>query len=51
MREAAERRMKQNESRGIKDVESVKRQQAAKEQMEKMERNQTNSEGGLRVIN
>lgn len=49
--QAAERRMKENEHRGVKDVESVKRQQAKKEQMEKMEQNQSRSqEGNLRVI-
>ena len=43
--------MKENESRGVKDVESVRRQQQKKEQMESLERNQSRSDtgGGLRV--
>lgn len=41
--------MRENESRGIKDIESVKRQQAKKEQMEHMERaNIGTSQGGLK---
>lgn len=48
--QAAEKRMKENESRGIKNIESVKRQQAIKEQMENMEQNQPkNDSGNLRV--
>jgi small VCP/p97-interacting protein len=48
--EAAERRMRENEARGVKDVESVKRQQQKRDQLEKLERNQTRGdEGNLRV--
>lgn len=49
--EAAERRMRENETRGIKDIESVKRQQAKKEQYEKMtdQSNMNRNESGLKV--
>ncbi len=50
--EAAERRMKESEGRGVKDVESVRRQQQKKEQMESLERNQArggDTENNLRV--
>ena len=47
--QAAEKRMRENESKGIKDIESVRRQQAKKEQMDKMQNNQTNQEGNLKV--
>ena len=46
--QAAEKRMKENESKGIKNLEHVKQQQAKKEAQDKMDSYQgTNS--GLRV--
>ncbi len=47
--EAAEKRIRENESKGIKNIESVKRQQQRKDQLENYERNQItsgNNEGG-----
>lgn len=49
MRQAAEKRFRENESRGVKNIESVKRQQKIKTEMEKMENFQS-SEQGLKVI-
>ncbi|RNA37015.1 small VCP p97-interacting [Brachionus plicatilis] len=49
MRQATERRFMENESRGIKNIESVKRQQEAKLELEKMERNAATSGQGLKV--
>nr|ACO14641.1 Small VCP/p97-interacting protein [Caligus clemensi] len=45
--EAAEKRMKQEDSRGLKDPENFRRKQAEKEMREKMEQN-TSGEGGLK---
>lgn len=48
--QAAEKRMKQTESRGIKNIESVKRQQAAKDQLESLQTNASrNDSGNMRV--
>ena len=44
--QAAEKRMRENETRGIKNIDNVKRQQAKKEQTENL---QTNQSGGLKV--
>jgi len=45
--QAAEKRMRENETRGIKNIDSVKRQQAKKDQLENLE---TNQSGNLRVF-
>lgn len=50
MRQAAEKRFKENESKGIKNIERVKRQQELKTDKEKLERLTTSSGQGLRVI-
>lgn len=48
--QAAEKRMQENEKRGVKNVESVKRQQERKNQMENMEDNRIGSgSNNLRV--
>ena len=44
--QAAEKRMRENEKRGIKDLDSVKRQQVKKDQLENL---QTNQSGNLKV--
>ncbi len=46
---AAEKRMRENESKGIKNLENVKRQQARKEEQEKLESYQGSNSGNLRV--
>ena len=45
--QAAEKRMRENESKGIKNIDSVRRQQAKKEQMDNLQMNQS---GNLKVI-
>jgi hypothetical protein len=45
--QAAEKRMRENETRGIQNIDSVKRQQAKKDQLETLQTNQT---GNLKVI-
>ena len=47
--QAAEKRMRENETKGIQNIESVKRQQAKKEQMESMANN-ANQSGNLKVV-
>jgi hypothetical protein len=50
--EAAERRMRETESRGVKDVESVRRQQQKKQLTENLEMRQprgVENENNLRV--
>jgi hypothetical protein len=47
--QAAEKRMKENESKGIKNLEHVRQQQAKKETQEKMESYQGSNTGNLRV--
>ena len=47
--QAIEKRLKENETRGIKDIESVKRAQARKEAQENLANANTPSQGGLRV--
>ena len=48
--QAAEKRMRENETKGIKDLDSVKRQQAKREQNEKLQNQYTSTDGNLRVI-
>lgn len=48
MAEAAERRIQQQESRGVKDPESVKRAQQRAMERERMEEQAGNSAPGLR---
>jgi len=47
MAEAAERRMRENEAKGIKNIESVKRQQLKRDQLDNMQN--TGQDGGLKV--
>lgn len=46
--EAAERRLQENEKRGVKDPQAVKRKQLKQQQLEQQQ-NQTSEGGGLRV--
>ena len=47
--EAADRRMAENQKKGIKDPEALKRKQKRQEEMEKRADTQSGGEGGLRV--
>jgi hypothetical protein len=48
MAEAAERRMRENEAKGIKNIESVKRQQLKRDQLNNMQT--ASQDGNLKVI-
>jgi small VCP/p97-interacting protein len=51
MAEAAEKRKREDEGRGVKDPEALKRKQQKREEIEKKAEQSGGGEGGLRVRN